>query len=281
LAGQYQQTPAPAGGGMVKEAWFRRYRPEERPARFDQVVQSWDTANKPSELADYSVCTTWGVKGPHFYLLNILRKKLDFPNLKRAVREQADLFSTTTILDRRQGVRDATDPGPHRRGPFARHAIQARRRQGHAPARPNRNHRERLDRLPVDERPPVLNEALDSALSLETVSGLERRDLLARIFDVWKAIGFAGLEDGRKRLSGILRTLDANPRGEFLNDLGTVLPVISEIGGPDAIVGTYESVRRLPVVAVNLTRPRPAVRNSRMHQREVRSSNPLCSTRKS
>jgi hypothetical protein len=28
--------------------------------------------------------------------------------------------------------------------------------------------------------------------------------------------------------------------GEFLDDLGTVLPVISEIGGPDAIVGTYE-----------------------------------------
>jgi len=99
------------------------------------------------------------------------------------------------------------------------------------------------DRLPVDERPRVLNEALDSALSLETISGLERRDLLARIFDVWKAIGFAGLEDGRKRLSRILRTLAANPRGEFLNDLATVLPVISEIGGPDAIVGTYESVR--------------------------------------
>jgi hypothetical protein len=62
FAGQYQQTPAPAGGG-IKEAWFRRYRPEERPASFDQVVQSLDTANKPSELADYSVCTTWGVKG--------------------------------------------------------------------------------------------------------------------------------------------------------------------------------------------------------------------------
>ena len=98
FAGQYQQTPAPAGGGMVKEAWFRRYRPEERAQSFDQVVQSWDTANKPSELADYSVCTTWGVKGPNFYLLNVLRKKLDFPNLKRAVREQADLFSPMTIL---------------------------------------------------------------------------------------------------------------------------------------------------------------------------------------
>jgi hypothetical protein len=30
----------------------------------------------PSELADYSACTTWGVVGPRFYLLNVLRKKL-------------------------------------------------------------------------------------------------------------------------------------------------------------------------------------------------------------
>ena len=79
FAGQYQQTPAPAGGEIVKEAWFRRYRPEGRPASFDQIVQSWDTANKPAELADYSVWTTWGVKGPKFYLLNVLRKGSTFP----------------------------------------------------------------------------------------------------------------------------------------------------------------------------------------------------------
>jgi len=84
FAGQYQQTPAPAGGGMVKEPWFCRYRPDQRPESFDQIVQSWDTANKPSELADYSVCTTWGVKGPTFYLLDVLRKKLAFPDFKRA-----------------------------------------------------------------------------------------------------------------------------------------------------------------------------------------------------
>ena len=37
----------------------------------------------------------------------MLRKKLDFPNLKRAVREQADLFSPTTILieDKAPGTR--------------------------------------------------------------------------------------------------------------------------------------------------------------------------------
>jgi predicted phage terminase large subunit-like protein len=98
FAGQYQQTPAPAGGGMVKEAWFRRYRMNDRQEKFDRIIQSWDTANKPSELADYSVCTTWGLKGPNFYLLNVLRKKLSFPDLKRAVVEQDRLFRPEVIL---------------------------------------------------------------------------------------------------------------------------------------------------------------------------------------
>ena len=83
---------------MVKEAWFRRYRSEDLPASFDQVVQSWDTANKPMELADYSVCTTWGLNGANFYLLNVLRKKLSYPDLKRAVIEQNRLFNPTAIL---------------------------------------------------------------------------------------------------------------------------------------------------------------------------------------
>jgi predicted phage terminase large subunit-like protein len=101
---------------MVKEAWFSRFSPDERPASFDQIIQSWDTANKPSELADYSVCTTWGVKGPNFYLLNVLRKKLDFPDLKRAVRQQSDLFNPTVILieDKASGtqlIQDLIDAG--------------------------------------------------------------------------------------------------------------------------------------------------------------------------
>jgi hypothetical protein len=34
---------------QVKQAWFKRYSPEDLPASFDAVVQSWDTANKASE----------------------------------------------------------------------------------------------------------------------------------------------------------------------------------------------------------------------------------------
>jgi predicted phage terminase large subunit-like protein len=87
FAGQYQQAPAPLGGGLVKPAWFRRYLPAELPAQFDRLVQSWDTASKASELADFSVCTSWGIKERNFYLLDVLRRRLDYPDLKRAVRD--------------------------------------------------------------------------------------------------------------------------------------------------------------------------------------------------
>jgi predicted phage terminase large subunit-like protein len=106
FASQYQQTPAPREGHLVKRAWFRSYRPEELPSAFDQIVQSWDTANKVSELAHYSVGTTWGVKGKHTYLLHVYRKQVNYPDLKRAVIEQRQQWQTTVILieDRASGT---------------------------------------------------------------------------------------------------------------------------------------------------------------------------------
>jgi predicted phage terminase large subunit-like protein len=98
FAGQYQQSPAPLGGGLVKAEWFKRYRENDRPERFDRIVQSWDTANKASELSDFSVCTTWGVKGKDLYLIAVFRRRLEYPALKRAVREQQGLFAATEVL---------------------------------------------------------------------------------------------------------------------------------------------------------------------------------------
>jgi len=98
FAGQYQQSPAPLGGGLVKAEWFKRYGENERPERFDRIVQSWDTANKATELSDFLVCTTWGVKGTKFFLLGLLRRRLEYPALKRAVREQQNLFNANVVL---------------------------------------------------------------------------------------------------------------------------------------------------------------------------------------
>jgi predicted phage terminase large subunit-like protein len=98
FAGQYQQEPAPRGGGMIKAEWFRSYKPGEQAACFDCIVQSWDTANKSAELNDYSVCTTWAQKNRRIYLLDVLRRRMDYPDLKRAVRQHAELFHPTNIL---------------------------------------------------------------------------------------------------------------------------------------------------------------------------------------
>jgi predicted phage terminase large subunit-like protein len=98
FAGQYQQRPAPLGGGMVKAHWFRSYVPGDEPSSFDMVFQSWDTANKSTELSDSSVCTTWGRKNRKIFLLHVLRRRMDYPELKRAVRDQATLFRPSNIL---------------------------------------------------------------------------------------------------------------------------------------------------------------------------------------
>ena len=83
FAGQYQQMPSPQGGGMIKAVWFRNYAAIERPDKFDQMVQSWDTANKASELSDFSVYTSWGIKGKNLYLLHVMRRRMVYPELKR------------------------------------------------------------------------------------------------------------------------------------------------------------------------------------------------------
>src|SRR6266513_5992089 len=83
---------------MVKEAWFKRYGEHERPEPFERIVQSWDTANKATELSDFSVCTTWGIRGKNLFLLGLLRQRLEYPALKRAVREQQSLFDATEVL---------------------------------------------------------------------------------------------------------------------------------------------------------------------------------------
>jgi hypothetical protein len=97
-ASQYQQRPAPAGGGMVKEIWFRRFSPSDVPEHWDSVFQSWDTANTMAEWSAYSVCTTWGVRGKSVYLLDVYRARLLYPDLKTKVVELAARFGASRII---------------------------------------------------------------------------------------------------------------------------------------------------------------------------------------
>ena len=106
FSAQYQQRPIPLEGEIVKWEWFRFY--DELPPREsgDKIVQSWDTASKAEDLSDYSVCTTWRVKGNDYYLVHLMREKLNYPSLKRRVIEQARSFNADSIVieDKGSGI---------------------------------------------------------------------------------------------------------------------------------------------------------------------------------
>ncbi|WP_204325932.1 phage terminase large subunit [Sulfitobacter sediminilitoris] len=98
FAAQYQQRPAPLGGGLVKWNWFQTYdRPPDRTLE-DRIIQSWDTASKAEEVNDHSVCTTWLVRGSSAWLLEVFRAQLEFPELRRAIEARAHAHSASLIL---------------------------------------------------------------------------------------------------------------------------------------------------------------------------------------
>jgi predicted phage terminase large subunit-like protein len=83
FSAQYQQAPVPAAGNLIQREWLRFYDTPPDRRSDDVVLLSWDTAMKASETADYSVCTAWLFRGEAHYLLDLVRERLEFPDLKR------------------------------------------------------------------------------------------------------------------------------------------------------------------------------------------------------
>jgi predicted phage terminase large subunit-like protein len=92
----YQGNVAAAQGVVFKRDWFRHY--QQPPEKFSRIIQSWDTAFKTGATNDYSVCATFGETQNGFYLLALYRAKVEFPELKRQVAQQADYWRPSEIL---------------------------------------------------------------------------------------------------------------------------------------------------------------------------------------
>ena len=96
FSAQYLQQPVPIDGATVRWDWFLRY--DELPASIDTIVQSWDIAMSEGANADWSVCTTWAMHGPNYYLVDVTRGRWQFPELLRRVGELGARFGANTIL---------------------------------------------------------------------------------------------------------------------------------------------------------------------------------------
>jgi predicted phage terminase large subunit-like protein len=115
-AGQLQQRPSPAEGGMLKRHWFRFWQPPganlppvivrmpdgayqsvvaEEIGTVEEQVQSWDCTFKNLETSDYVVGQVWGRRGSAFVLLDQLRGRMDFPETVSAVRRLSNKWPHT------------------------------------------------------------------------------------------------------------------------------------------------------------------------------------------
>lgn len=97
-AGQYQQRPAPLGGGMIKMDWFKKFTTQPDLSNVIRITQSWDTALTANTGSDYSVCTTWLQTNEAHYWIDMYRAKLEFPELKRAAISLAMKFNPHVVL---------------------------------------------------------------------------------------------------------------------------------------------------------------------------------------
>lgn len=91
----YQQQPVATETQIFKTHWWHYY---HNSVQCDYIVQSWDTAFKTEQQNDYSVCTTWGITNGGFYLLDVYRAKVPFPELQQAVKSLYEKWHPSIVL---------------------------------------------------------------------------------------------------------------------------------------------------------------------------------------
>lgn len=99
FSAQYLQMPVPLGGNLIRWDWFRTWTElPEKDRHMQQIVQSWDTASKATELNDYSVGITAMVQNEAIYILDVVRERLEFPALKKRIAAEKRKWKATKVL---------------------------------------------------------------------------------------------------------------------------------------------------------------------------------------
>jgi predicted phage terminase large subunit-like protein len=97
-ASLYMQRPAAAEGAIFKREWWRYWTEATLPARFEEIVLSVDSAFKTGRENDYSVGLVLGVGPAGYYVLDVTRKRLEFPALKREIEMLALKWKPDVVL---------------------------------------------------------------------------------------------------------------------------------------------------------------------------------------
>jgi len=90
---QYMQNPTAEEGALIKREWWQIW-DNETPPNCEFLIMSLDAAQEANNRADYNALTTWGVffneetNNYCIILLNAIKKRMEFPELKKMVFEE-------------------------------------------------------------------------------------------------------------------------------------------------------------------------------------------------
>jgi len=110
-ASLYQQRPSAAEGNIFKRenwGWFKPFKAlgtmtvDERKNLFTtlgiiNVIQSWDTALGGKKQNDYTACTTLGIAKNRYYVLEVWKDRLEFPEVRRVVQLLYDKWKPSKV----------------------------------------------------------------------------------------------------------------------------------------------------------------------------------------
>jgi predicted phage terminase large subunit-like protein len=100
---QYQQQPTAEEAALVKREWWQIWEGEE-PPNCEYIIMSLDSAAEKHNRADYTALTTWGVffneekNAHHIILLNSIKQRLEFPDLKDLAMDEYDEWEPDAFI---------------------------------------------------------------------------------------------------------------------------------------------------------------------------------------
>jgi len=100
---QYQQQPTAEEASIVKREWWGLW-DQDTPPYCEYIIMSLDAAAETHNRADYTALTTWGVflneetNAYNIILLNSIKKRMEFPELKQLAMEEYDEWNPDAFI---------------------------------------------------------------------------------------------------------------------------------------------------------------------------------------
>jgi len=100
---QYMQEPTAEEGALIKREWWNVWEQDD-PPHCEFIIMALDSAQEKNTRADYNALTTWGVffneetKNQNIILLNAIKERMEYPELKEMVLEQYQEWSPDSFI---------------------------------------------------------------------------------------------------------------------------------------------------------------------------------------